>query len=96
MAFAGSNGSGLTVSANSKFDGMIVPVSREKPSVSAWFTPLRSMARLAARRTFTFAQGDLPSHCSGTSSQNGASSSTGTSFSPAARLSSSATGPVNR
>ena len=82
--------------ANSNVRGMMLPVGREKPRVSAWLTALRSMARLAARRTLMLAQGDFGFHCSGMSSQKGASRRTGTRRRPAVRLSSSAVGPEKR
>ena len=56
-------------STYSKFRGMMPPVSRDKPSVSAWLMAARSRARLAASRTRRSAHGDLGSHWSGKSTQ---------------------------
>ena len=76
---------------------MIDPVGFEKPSVSAWFSACRSMARLAALRTRTSDHGDFGSHWSGRSSQktDGATARE-TSLKPGVRWTSSATGPVSR
>src|SRR5439155_10525251 len=43
---------------------MMLAVSFDSPSVSAWFTAWRSIARFAARRTRRSAHGDFGSHCS--------------------------------
>ncbi len=76
--------------------GTMLPVSREKPSVSAWFTACRSMARLAAWRTRRSCQGDFGSHCSGSSSQNAPESSGAFRVKPGVLRMASAVGPVRR
>ena len=45
--------------------GMMLPVIREWPSVSASLMVLRSIARLAAKRTRWSCHGDFGSHWSG-------------------------------
>ena len=84
------------VSAYWKMRGTKLPVSREKPSVSALFTAWRSMAWLAASRTRRSAHGDLGSHWSGSSSQKAPESSGATTLKPGAFCSASAVGPVRR
>ena len=71
----------------------MLPVGRERPSVSASLSAWRSMARLAASRTRLSAQGDFGSHWSGKSSQK-IPSSGATSRMPGVRLMSCAVGPV--
>ena len=57
----GASGAGQE---NSNFWGMMLVVTFERPSVSAWLTAWRSMLRFAARRTRRSAHGDFGSHCS--------------------------------
>jgi hypothetical protein len=82
---------------NSSARGISEPVGYENPSVSAWLSALRSMDRLAARRTRMSCHGDFGSHWSGRSSQKVPCDSLGaTSLNPGVRWMSSATGPVSR
>ena len=72
---------------------MMLYVSFEWPSVIAWLMDLRSMARLAARRTRLSYQGDLESHWSSMLTHCGAWMTVGFSVSPGVRCSSSASSP---
>src|SRR5262249_21330404 len=62
-------GMGGGAQKKSKCDGIMLEVSREKPSVSAWLIAWRSMARFAASRTRRSWHGLFGSHCSAKETQ---------------------------
>ena len=71
----------------------MLPLTLEKPSVSAWLMAWRSMAWLTARRRRRSCQGDFGSHWSAKYTQNGDRISVGLSVRPLVRCSSSARAP---
>src|SRR2546425_872986 len=72
---------------------MMLYVSLEWPSVIAWLMALRSIARLAARRTRRSCQGDFGSHWSSMLTHCGAWITVAFSVSPGVRCISSASSP---
>src|SRR5262249_360353 len=83
-------------SANSMCRGTMLPVMPAKPSCSASFSVLRSIAWLAAKRTRRSCQGDFGSHCSVKSRKMTVLVLTAVSLSPCVFWMSSATGPPRK